>query len=119
MTDFHVVVTLVAAKEHTCCECQGVIAKGTKYDRDSGAQDGHGFAYKTCLACAEAREWLDKQLRQMNRLNDDEGIEFGGLHSELAEFASEGRFLDPESLRLLLGIAERRNQAAKMQGDCS
>jgi len=119
MSDFNVVVTLVAAKEHTCCECQGVIAKGTKYDRDSGAQDGQGFSYKTCLPCSEAREWLDKQLRQMNALNDDEGIEFGALHSDLAELASEERFLGVESLRLLLGIAERRNQSVKPQGDGS
>ncbi|WP_192980720.1 hypothetical protein [Pseudomonas sp. EggHat1] len=119
MSDFHGVVTLVAAKEHACCECHSVITKASQYDRDFGAMDGRGFSYKTCLPCASAREWLDKKLRQMNCLNADEGIKFGDLHSELVEFASEERFLGVESLRLLLDIAQRRNDAGKFQGEGS
>lgn len=91
---------------------QHLFAVGVRYIRISGAQDGQGFSRKQCAACRLAFNWLDLTLRVGPfGLAPDEGIAFGDLHSELAEHASESRFRDPEPLRHLLGMAERRRDA--------
>lgn len=101
-----------ARKEHRCGECRCFIAAGVSYVRISGAQDGQGFAHKRCTGCHEAFTWLDAALRVGPLgLAPDEGIAFGDLHSELAEYASESRFRDPAPLRHMLGMAERRQES--------
>lgn len=109
MSDFCTASGVKARKEHYCCECNGIIAIGVRYMRIAGAQDGQGYSYKQCADCRLAFNWLDLTLRTGPfGISSDEGIEFGGLRSELAEYASESRFRDPEPLRHLFGMAERR-----------
>jgi len=107
MSDFQTQTTVKAAKQHACCECRSLITVGQQHAKNSGVFDGAAFSYRTCLPCAEVRDWLDAKLRAVDYLNSDEGIEFGALRAELAEYASESRFADVESLRHLLGMAER------------
>lgn len=44
-----------ARKEHVCCECGGVIPKGSRYERTAGKWDGEFAAYSTCELCVEVR----------------------------------------------------------------
>lgn len=115
MTDFQTVTGVKANRAHKCCECRGLIAKGERYIRLSGVFDGEVYSYKMCAPCRDASVWLDGILRSTGYLASDEGIDFGGLHAELAEYASNFRFGDATSLRHLLGMAERREatQGAK------
>jgi hypothetical protein len=110
MGDFQSDYVVTANKTHKCCECRGQISKGQSYHRQAGAYDGSGYAYKTCNACYEVRNWLDNELRAGPfGLNHDEGIEFGGLRAELIEYLSEDRFESVYALRALLGMAERKD----------
>jgi hypothetical protein len=45
-----------AAKEHKCCECDKIIAKGERYEYASGKCEGEFWDAKTCLICAEIAE---------------------------------------------------------------
>lgn len=117
MSDFCTASGVKARNEHKCCECGGTITIGVRYVRIAGAQDGQGYSYKQCVDCRLAFNWLDLTLRTGPfGLSPDEGIEFGGLHSELVEYASESRFCDPVALRHLLGMAERRHAAELLRG---
>lgn len=40
-----------AAKEHTCCECHGVIQKGECYHVHSGIWEGRPERFKRCADC--------------------------------------------------------------------
>lgn len=54
--DFSSVAIVRARKDHRCCECHQVIAKGSQYHRFSGKFDGDMFTETTCLPCSEIRE---------------------------------------------------------------
>ena len=45
-----------ARKNHSCCECAGVIVVGSQYERVVGKWDEDISVYKTCLPCAEIRQ---------------------------------------------------------------
>ncbi|MEE5088422.1 hypothetical protein V2J74_27080 [Pseudomonas alliivorans] len=108
MSDFSTQKGVCARKQHTCSECRGHIQPGERYMLLSGAHDGQGYSFKRCAGCHLAFNWIDLTLRAgPNGMPPDEGIEFGALRSELVEYASESRYVDPESLRHLLGMAER------------
>lgn len=112
MGDFQSDYIVTANKTHKCCECRGQIEKGQDYHRTAGAYDGSGYAYKTCNACSDVRQWLNTELHKgPYGLNYDEGIEFGGLRAELIEYLSESRFECIKSMRALLGMAERKESA--------
>lgn len=112
MGDFFTESTVRANKQHQCCECRGTIKVADAYVRSAGAQDGSGFSYKTCLACATTRKWLDGRLRdEPFGLNDDEGIEFGTVRSELIEYLSDCRFECADGLLHLYSMTERKNSA--------
>lgn len=51
-----------ARKDHKCCECRCVIAKGEAYEYASGIWDGEPSDFKTCALCVEAREEYVAQL---------------------------------------------------------
>ena len=65
-----------ARKEHTCCECLSVIAKGEKYQLFEGVWDGEFSRYRTCLICADVRDTVQSEREP------DEGIQFGCLWEE-------------------------------------
>lgn len=44
---------LKARVEHTCEECQAVIAVGARYERISMRYNEHWHTYRTCLLCRE------------------------------------------------------------------
>jgi hypothetical protein len=44
-----------ARRHHRCCECQGQILPGRKYERMVGKWDGEFASFKTCLPCVEIR----------------------------------------------------------------
>lgn len=112
MSDFITQKSVQARKEHRCGECGGFIQAGCRYMIISGAMEGQGFSHKRCGGCHHAFTWIDLTLRLgPYGMPNDEGIEFGALRAELAEYASESRFTDPESLKHLHGMAERRRDA--------
>lgn len=114
MSDFCTEKAVKARKGHLCCECSGIIDPGVSYMLISGAQDGQGFSYKRCVHCHAGAAWLDAALRVgPHGLAPDEGITFGSLHSELAEYASESRFTDPVPLELLCAMNRRRIETEK------
>jgi len=116
MSDFITQKGVTARKQHQCGECRGIISVGERYMMISGAFEGQGFSQKRCAGCHHAFTWLDLTLRVgPYGMPPDEGIEFGALRSELAEYVSESRFVDPESLRHLLGMAERYTAAQNIQ----
>lgn len=116
MSDFSTQKSVCARKKHTCSECRGDIPTGARYMLFAGAQDGQGYSFKRCAECHHAFVWLDLTLRLgPYGMPPDEGLEFGSLRSELAEYACESRFVDPEPLRHLLGMAERRAAAQENQ----
>lgn len=45
-----------ANKEHKCCECSRVIARGEPYIVESGFWEGRAYRYKTCVDCISLRE---------------------------------------------------------------
>lgn len=49
-----------ARKDHKCCECRGVIAKGETYHFHHGVWDGSGASYKVCVDCEGLRIELDR-----------------------------------------------------------
>ncbi|MCK0543551.1 hypothetical protein JTE78_12340 [Pseudomonas syringae pv. aptata] len=108
MSDFSTQKGVRARKQHVCSECRGHIHPGASYTLLSGAQDGQGYSFKRCSECHQAFVWLELTLRATPcGMPFDEGIEFGALRCELVEYASESGFVEPESLRHLLGMAER------------
>lgn len=116
MSDFSTQKGVCARKTHTCSECRGDIQPGDRYMVLSGAHEGQGYSFKRCAECHLAFNWLDLTLRTgPDGLAPEEGIEFGALRSELAEYASESRFKDPRSLRHLLGMAERYEASQNTQ----
>lgn len=64
--------SVVARKQHECCECEEPIVVGEKHQTCSGLWDGGFRTYRTCLHCAALRNEADA---------DDwsEGIAFGQL----------------------------------------
>lgn len=66
--------TPVAAKDHTCCECDDGIKKGDKYEKASGSWGGSISTYKTCLSCVEIRDHFAC-----------DGFCYGQLWSDLSE----------------------------------
>lgn len=61
-----------AAKEHVCCECAEVIAKGDSYQLYTLLCDGDWMKERTCRACARIRSdlcqcWHFGELREVVR----------------------------------------------------
>ncbi len=111
MSDFSVETVIRSRKEHRCGECRCFIVPDVVYVRISGAFEGQGFSHKRCTGCHEAFTWLDAALRVGPLgLAPDEGIAFGDLASELAEYASDSRYRDTTALRYMLGMAERSQE---------
>lgn len=44
-----------ARKEHTCCECRGIITPGEHYQLAKGKWDGDWQSYRTCAFCVAVR----------------------------------------------------------------
>jgi len=44
-----------AKKEHICCECRGIIPKGSSYEKVTGKWNGEISTYKTCIPCTRIR----------------------------------------------------------------
>ena len=72
--------TPVARKSYRCCECGGVIPKGTRHIRFSGVWDGEWKNYRTCQSCAAIRDYVAS-------LSEDHpgSYEFRNLISELSD----------------------------------
>ena len=54
--EFESLTEPVARRNHICCECHEVIARGMKYERVAGKFDGDMYVVKTCSVCAEIRD---------------------------------------------------------------
>src|SRR5690349_13413292 len=63
-----------ARRQHTCCECDGVIAFGEPYHRISGVWDGEPARFKVCVDCESLRADVDAHSRP------DECTAFGYLN---------------------------------------
>ncbi len=53
---------IVARRPHWCCECNGRIGIGQKYERIKGLWDGRWDTYSTCLACTNVRAVIQSQM---------------------------------------------------------
>lgn len=51
------VKTVKARKEYRCEECRATIAIGERYENTWGVWEGEGNTFRTCLLCAELRQW--------------------------------------------------------------
>ena len=70
----------VAAKIHSCCECDGLIAVGERHEVISSLYDGRWDRHRTCAAC------LRGPLAFVER-NCGTAREVGGLFNHLADVA--------------------------------
>lgn len=110
MPDFQAVSTRTAKKQHVCCECRGHIQPGQEYQLTSGSWEGSMDSFKTCLGCADARDWATAQPEWAG---DCECLfYFGMLEEDLANLAPEiitndGRRF--HTYRLQAQMANRRN----------
>lgn len=50
-----------ARKTHYCCECGAAINKGDRYQRYSLVWEGTARDYKSCLECAQIRDYQDRK----------------------------------------------------------
>jgi len=48
---FQTITERTARKEHVCCECEGDIKPGDKYEEVRGKWDGEIRVFKTCMPC--------------------------------------------------------------------
>lgn len=85
MSDFTSDSTPTAKQRHTCCECQGFIHSGEKYQRTAGCWEGRMDVFKTCSPCAEARDWATSQIEWCG--GDDHLFYFEMLEGDLHEMA--------------------------------
>lgn len=109
----------VAKKEHSCCECGGIIAPLDVYERTAGKWDSGFSVFKVCGHCEAARDWLLnetdwKQLLENGGLNGD-GAEFyfGQLREHLREQAREGNRQYAFRAYRFIVLMDRRRKAAK------
>lgn len=49
--------TVKARKAHRCYECRGPIEAGEEYEYTFGKWEGDIGTFKTCMLCAELRQW--------------------------------------------------------------
>lgn len=91
----------VARKDHKCCECYGVIAKGQQYEYASGVWDDGPNDFKTCAECADARKSYVAELTRY-----DCQPCFGELYDEWSESEI------PPHAAINLDAARQRAQAA-------
>jgi len=53
--DFYHVSNPIAKKTHKCCECNGEILPGQRYERAATVYDGYFECFKTCGPCSQIR----------------------------------------------------------------
>lgn len=97
----------VARREHTCCECRGVIRAGETYRSLWGVWEGEAHTYKTCLDCLNLEGWM----------RDDYDCfcpTFGNLHTDALDFVDESGEADliAECRRRVADIRAKRRQTA-------
>jgi hypothetical protein len=51
--EFSFARTVKAAKDHKCCECGGIIVRGTMHHLAGGKWDGDFSTFRTCPVCRE------------------------------------------------------------------
>lgn len=85
-----------ARKDHTCCECRGVIKKGETYHRHSGIWD-EPQTFKVCNGCEAIRTMLDEGLT-----DHEEATAFGLLRDGVFDGC------DDYLMREFIKVCERR-----------
>lgn len=67
--------TVRAAKNHACCECHGIIARGEHHERVKGLWDDQWTTFRTCPDCV----FLRCEVRR------DQSMDCGWLHGSMLE----------------------------------
>ena len=81
--DVYVSTPRRAAREHTCCECAGMIKKGETHELISMLYDGRWDRYRTCPACLRGPvAFVDR--------NCPGGRVVEGLYEHLCDVVSDG-----------------------------
>lgn len=88
MPDAFCEVRRKARKEHKCCECRKVIAKGETYIYSSGIWDHRPDSYKTCDRCDRVKTLA---IKRYPPAFIEEGPGFGELRYYIREMARIGR----------------------------
>lgn len=68
-----------ARKAHRCCECGAPIAAGHRYHHFSGIWDHQASAFKSCIECAQVRDFVERSSRDAGEC----GPVFSGLYDEM------------------------------------
>lgn len=76
-----------AQKNHSCCECFGLILKGEKYHYHSGIFEGQGESYKECIDCHILRNEVDEGC------NPEERTHFNGLCDSICDNCDDDLFI--------------------------
>ena len=83
-----------ARKDHYCCECRGIIAKGEQYNYHSGIWNSEPASFKVCVDCDTLR----------TQVMHDCDL----LYDEIPAFTCLGDDLEDEHRILFNEICERR-----------
>ncbi len=65
-----------ARRDYRCCECARAIVRGQRHEYAWGVWDGEPDAYRTCLPCAAARDYIA----------DGYGYIYGQLRESIGEW---------------------------------
>lgn len=96
-----------ARREHSCCECRGVIRPGETYRLLWGVWEGEAKTFKTCADCLGLEDWM----------RDEHGCfcpHLSNLHTDALDFVVESGEPDliSECKRRVAEIKRNRRQQA-------
>lgn len=110
MSDFSNQKIVKAKKMHRCCECYGAILPGDQYERTFVVYEGDSSAFKTCLPCKEAQNWLTNDTDWPDDIDGDGHCYFFTcLKEHLLEQARHGsKQYAFKAYRYIVGMDNRR-----------
>lgn len=82
---------LRARKEHTCCECGVTVRKGDVHQFIQGVWDGQWSRYRSCIECAQVRDWVYDQLTRWDECPSYSLLFDDWPHDELPAHVSQQR----------------------------
>jgi hypothetical protein len=104
-----------ARKAHDCCEFPATIQPGETYQYISGVWDGRGDSFKTCMLCASARAFFERELTHQSGYF----IPLGHLIGFLGEvsFAGVNGFATDDASAAIVGRALGLLYARELRSD--
>lgn len=88
-----------ARKNHKCCECEGTIAPGDRYQVYGGLWDRRWRTFKTCEDCLALRNDIASKLKPAASM----------VFGSLSEWVFEARNQPMENVFIYMNIRRKRN----------